>query len=278
MREAPLRCRPASGVCRPESGWHPAVSVTGGAGGGSGRMRSARPMNRRSTPGTLAPAMRATGGFFRERTRGFRGRGRRRGGSASCCSIWVLISRTCSQLSGVSMPSPRIQPSRVSMRVVPGWPSATRAAGTSPSRVMSRYGLSGGREPADGQIVEADHAVLVEVDVFQTQRRGRLAERFVMEVGFGNPAQHVGEARGFEGFGGFPAVFQGGSRQQFVGEEAQARAPRPPQRPSRSAGVRRPPSPGHPRGRHPAGGPAPGGVRPPTRGAKRKPAPQAMSG
>jgi hypothetical protein len=62
-----------------------------------------------------------------------------------------------------------------------------------------------------GEVVEADDSLIVEVDVFQAEWGSGLAEGFVLEVGFGDPTEQVGEAGGFEGFSGESPVIEGGA-------------------------------------------------------------------
>ena len=48
----------------------------------------------------------------------------------------------------------------------------------------------------DGEIFQANHAVLIQMDGIQAKGRGRVTKRFVLDLGIGNPAQQVGETRG----------------------------------------------------------------------------------
>jgi hypothetical protein len=64
------------------------------------------------------------------------------------------------------------------------------------------FGLSGLALAGDGQVVEPDTALLVHMDIFQTHGQGCLSKRLVLEVGLGNPANQVCEARGLNGISG----------------------------------------------------------------------------
>ena len=79
-----------------------------------------------------------------------------------------------------------------------------------------------GAGSGDGEVFQADHAVLVEVHGVDAHRRGRVAERFVLELRLGDAAQDVGELRRLEGLAGVFPLGEGDSGEEFVGVEAAA--------------------------------------------------------
>ena len=80
--------------------------------------------------------------------------------------------------------------------------------------------MLGGAGAGDGEIVEANDALAIQIDVFQANGGGGLAEGLVLDMGFGDTAEQVGEPAGFEWLGDRQAFFQRGAGQEFVCEEA----------------------------------------------------------
>ena len=153
IRKAGITASAPSGVVYFPPGMSTA-SAKGARGGGGGGAGCRRPLIVRTaiTPSPTTAVVTASRAFFVDRMPDFVGGEAAGGGSESWCSICVQRSRTCSHVSWVSMCSPRIQPNKVSTRVVPGCPSATRACNSSLRCTMSLWDCSGERGPATARL------------------------------------------------------------------------------------------------------------------------------